>query len=161
MRSAVAARLRWGCSANDTARLACVALRSAQDRPSIGADGVKTYRPGLVDIPARRRPVWASPVPCGTYGSNHPACTLRGGCCETASHGGKFFGTHSPRRAGAANPTQGVDHHAHSGWRLGRLGRDHWQRRRANGPCVICHFRGIRSGVSHSDVLTQADGIDD
>ena len=46
-------------------------------------------------------------------------------------------GTQSPRRASAANPTQGVDHHTHSGWTLGRLGRNHRQRQRANGPCAI------------------------
>ena len=55
-RSAFAARLLCAYIENDTARLACFALRDAQDRPSILADGFKNIRHGPSAAFADRAP---------------------------------------------------------------------------------------------------------
>ena len=125
-RTTFTGRLHCACSENDTARLACFALRSAQDRPSIGADGVKTS--GM-----------------------HPALRL----LIDRLPWRKIIGKHSPRCAGADKPTQSVEHHPQIVLTLGRLGRDHGQIGCANGPCVIWDFSGIRSGFSHCNAITR------
>ena len=102
-----------------TCRLACFALRAAQDRPSIGAAGVKTS--GM-----------------------HPALRL----LIDRLPWRKISGKHSPRCAGADNPTQGVEHHPQTVLTLWQLGIDHCQIGCVHGPCVICNFSGIRSGFS-------------
>ena len=124
-RSAVAARLSCACSANDTARLACVALYSAQDRPSLGADGVK---PAAI----------------------HPARRLLRERLPRRKISGR---TRPGARSGQSNPRRGLSRAQRMD--AGAIGCDHSQRRRASGPWVICDFSGIRSGCSQSKTRTR------